>query len=239
MMSDLKYLLVVLMLFCLGACVGESDQSNSETQTAHAQVNTDSNTVEKDSVQLIEIKLIDPQDDSRGYCVDLFDHLTRAQPIAGLQGHNCFLYFGVGPTEDQGFDLTFFEQTGQFKLAHFDKCMEVHDPNPSIAGSFVALEECIGSPVQTFELSNSGAIRPLANSELCLTIGELTVPGGPRVVPPGLDFIFPPENNDEMHTIRRLTFETCSSELANRQQWEFRSGEYSPDENAAENRFIY
>lgn len=101
----------------------------------------------------------------------------------------------------------------------------------------VATELCTGSFVQTFEMSDSGEIKLLANLDSCLTIGDLIVPGGPRVVPPGLNLVFPPENNLFIHTIRRLTFETCSSDIATRQQWEFRSGDYAPDESAIKNRF--
>lgn len=187
--------------------------------------------------QLAELKLIDPQDDERGYCVDLFDHLDGAQPIAGLQGHNCFTYFNEVPTVDQGFDATHFELTGQLKMPHFDRCMEVHNPNPSDSGSFVALEECDGSTVQIFEFTAEGSVISAANNGLCLTLGDTTVPGGPRVVPPGLDFVFPPENNDALHTIRRLTFESCSEEMALLQQWEFRFGDYQPDTGAILNKF--
>ena len=53
---------------------------------------------------VVEIKLVDPQDETRGWCVDLFAHLTNAMPVGGFQGHDCFLYFGSGPQVDQGFD---------------------------------------------------------------------------------------------------------------------------------------
>lgn len=220
--------------------IGCSDSSEDVVQASTTQapvLETPAAPVASSEPILAELKLIDAQDDERGYCVDVFDHLTRAQTIAGLQAHNCFLYFGRGPTEDQGFDAAFFAETGQLKVAYFDLCMEVHNPNPGAPGSFVALEGCAETPVQTFEMTAEGRVIPEVNPDLCLTIGDLTVPGGPRIVPPGSGLVFPPANNDEMHTIRRLTFEQCSTEVAELQQWEFRSGEFVPDETAELNRF--
>ena len=220
--------------------IGCSDSSEDVVQASTTQapvLETPAAPVTSSEPILAELKLIDAQDDERGYCVDVFDHLTRAQTIAGLQAHNCFLYFGRGPTEDQGFDAAFFAETGQLKVAYFDLCMEVHNPNPGAPDSFVALEGCAETPVQTFEMTAEGRVIPEVNTDLCLTIGDLTVPGGPRIVPPGSGLVFPPANNDEMHTIRRLTFEQCSTEVAELQQWEFRSGEFVPDETAELNRF--
>ena len=235
-----------LLTFAIGSfflvLVGCSDSSEDVVQASTTQapvLETPAAPVASSEPILAELKLIDAQDDERGYCVDVFDHLTRAQTVAGLQAHNCFLYFGVGPTEDQGFDAAFFAETGQLKVAYFDLCMEVHNPNPGAPGSFVALEDCAVTPVQTFEMTIAGRIIPEANPNLCLTIGDLTVPGGPRTVPPGSGLVFPPANNDEMHTIRRLSFNQCSEDIAELQRWEFRSGEYVPDESATLNRFIY
>ena len=39
---------------------------------------------------LAEMKLISPLEETRGWCVDLFAHLTGGQPIGGFQGHSCF-----------------------------------------------------------------------------------------------------------------------------------------------------
>ena len=93
------------------------------------------------AVTKAEIKLIDPLEETRGWCVDLFAHLTGGLPIGGFQGHSCFLYMGVGPTEDQGFDTEFFEADQELRLWHFDMCMTLNEPN---SGSFAATEECTG-----------------------------------------------------------------------------------------------
>ena len=162
------------------------------------------------------IQLADPLDDSRGWCVDLFAHLTGALPLGGLQGHNCFLYMGRGPTEDQGFDAEPIEERGEIRLIHFDMCMALHAPSP---GSFVPIEPCNDGEAQDFEMSADGRIVPLMAPELCLTLGALSVPGGGRLAAVGREA----RNNDNIPQIRRLTFETCREDdesIAVRQRWQ-------------------
>ena len=162
------------------------------------------------------IQLIDPLDDSRGWCVDLFAHLTGALPLGGLQGHNCFLYMGRGPTEDQGFDAELIEQRGEIRIIHFDMCMTLHEPNP---GSFVPIETCNDGEAQDFEMTADGRIVPAMAPELCLTLGATSVPGGGRLAAVGREA----RNNDNIPQIRRLTFNTCSEEdesIAVRQRWQ-------------------
>ena len=162
------------------------------------------------------IQLADPLDDSRGWCVDLFAHLTGALPLGGLQGHNCFLYMGRGPTEDQGFDAEPIEERGEIRLIHFDMCMALHAPSP---GSFVPIEPCNDGEAQDFEMSADGRIVPLMAPELCLTLGARSVPGGGRLAAVGREA----RNNDNIPQIRRLTFETCREDdesIAVRQRWQ-------------------
>ena len=153
---------------------------------------------------LAEIKLIDPLEEKRGWCVDLFAHLTNALPMGGFQGHNCFLYMGNGPTEDQGFDADMFHQ-GIIRLVYFDVCMTLHEPN---TGSFVASEPCTGEDVQKFDIKDTGEIVSVAAPDLCLTAGDRIVTGG---------------GGDPIHLIRGLSFDTCDVEIAARQQWELRN----------------
>ena len=161
------------------------------------------------------IQLIDPLDDARGWCVDLFGDLAGALPLGGLRGHNCLLYLGRGPTEDQGFDAEPIEDRGEFRLIHFDLCMTLHEPNP---GSFVPVEACDDGEAQDFEMTADGRIVPLMAPRLCLTLGATTVPGGQRLAPVGSEA----STNDDISQVRRLTFETCSEddrELSARQRW--------------------
>ena len=152
-----------------------------------------------------EIKLINPLEETRGWCVDLFAHLTGGLPIGGFQGHSCFLYMGNGPTEDQGFLVDSFDAEQEFRLWHFDMCMTLNDPNP---GSFVATEPCVDAETQKFEWKADGEIVPLAAPELCLTLGSRVVTGGGAV---------------PIHLIRRISFENCDPEISVRQQWEWRT----------------
>ncbi|MDB4511864.1 RICIN domain-containing protein [Arenicella sp.] len=185
----------------------------------------------EDSNNRVEIKLIAPLDETRGWCVDLFAHLANALPLGGFQGHNCFLYLGKGVTEDQGFDFDLFKKTGELRLVYFDVCMTLYTPD---SGSFIAAESCSGEDMQRFEMSDLGEIRPMAAPELCLTLGDLSVPGGGRLAPIGAR---PPATNEGIHLIRRLTFTSCNDDNATLQQWSFRS-DYMPEEATQQSRFL-
>jgi hypothetical protein len=154
---------------------------------------------------LAEIKLISPMEENRGWCVDLFAHLTGGITIGGFQGHNCFTYMGNGPTEDQAFIVENLQQKNEIRIAYFDHCMTLHEAK---AGSFVAAEVCDERPSQQIELTQSGQIIPKIAPQLCLTLGPIAVPGGGGI---------------PVHLIRKLSFETCDPAIAERQQWELRT----------------
>jgi len=160
---------------------------------------------------LTEVKLISPLEETRGWCVDLFAHLTGGLPIGGFQGHNCFSYMGNGVTEDQGFDFEQIEEKGEIRIVYFDRCMTLHEPNP---GSFVAAEPCNEGAAQQFDIQANGQIVPESAPNLCLTMGTDSVPGG---------------GGDPIHLIRKLSFETCAQDSAERQQWEFRRAYEGPE----------
>ena len=160
---------------------------------------------------LTEVKLISPLEETRGWCVDLFAHLTGGLPIGGFQGHNCFSYMGNGVTEDQGFDLEQIQDQGHIRIVYFDHCMTLHEPNP---GSFVAAEPCNDGTAQQFDFQSNGQIVPNAAPALCLTMGDDPVPGG---------------GGDPIHLIRKLSFETCSDDSAERQRWQLRTVYTGPE----------
>ncbi len=160
---------------------------------------------------LTEMKLISPLEETRGWCVDLFAHLTGGLPIGGFQGHTCFSYEGNGVTEDQGFDLERIAAKGQIRIVYFDRCMTLHEPNP---GSFVAAEPCNDGEAQDFELQANGRIVPGSAPDLCLTMGTDSVPGG---------------GGNPIHLIRKLSFETCDAQSAERQRWELRTQYEGPE----------
>ena len=156
------------------------------------------------AVTKAELKLIAPLEESRGWCVDLFGHLTGGIPVGGFQGHNCFLYMGNGPTEDQGFDSEMFLEEGVIRLVYFDLCMTLYEAS---AGSFVASEPCVGDDSQKFDIRENGEISSVAAPNLCLTMGTRIVTGG---------------GGDPIHLIRKLSFESCDESIADRQRWELR-----------------
>lgn len=182
---------------------------------------------------VVEIKLVDAQDETRGWCVDLFAHLTAAKPLGGFQGHDCFLYFGKGPQIDQGFDEASIAK-GKFVLPHWDVCMTLQEPKHH---SYIAAEPCIDEPAQKFTMHDDGRITADMAPNLCLTIGSITIPGGGRLAPVGAR---PPASNEGIPLIRRMTFDHCSQapEIAVLQTWMLRKGEFSPEERTIPNRFL-
>lgn len=185
------------------------------------------------NADVVEVKLVDAQDETRGWCVDLFAHLTNAMPLGGFQGHDCFLYFGSGPQIDQGFDEELIAES-RFRLPYWDVCMTLQEPKHH---SYVAAEPCSDDPAQEITMHDDGRITPDTAPELCLTIGSITIPGGGRLAPVGAR---PPADNSDIPQIRRMTFDTCSDEpaIAARQIWTTRKGEFVPEERTMPHRFM-
>ncbi|MGI9258661.1 MAG: hypothetical protein ACR2QQ_07490 [Gammaproteobacteria bacterium] len=182
---------------------------------------------------VVEIKLADALDESRGWCVDLFAHLTNALPLGGFQGHDCFLYFGSGPQVDQGFDEEMIPE-GKFRLPHWDICMTLQEPEHH---SYVAAEPCSDDPAQNMTMHDSGRVTPDSAPDLCLTLGSITIPGGGRLAPVGAR---PPDDNADIPQIRRLTFDSCSDDpaIAVLQTWTTRKGEFVPEDRTIPHRFL-
>ena len=55
----------------------------------------------------VEIYLIDPLDEDRGYCIDIKGHKSKAKIQRGLQAHTCYSYQGKIAV-DQAFDSFLF-----------------------------------------------------------------------------------------------------------------------------------
>jgi hypothetical protein len=182
--------------------------------------------------ELVEVKLIDTLDEERGWCLDLFAHLTNAMPLGGFQGHDCFLYMGGGPQIDQGFLADRIRNEGVFELPYWNVCMTLQEPKNH---SYVAAEPCIDEPAQKFTMHDDGRITSDMAPDLCLTIGSITIPGGGRLAPVGSR---PPKDNSEIPQIRRMTFDTCSEENAVLQKWTLRNGEYAPEQRTIPHRFL-
>jgi len=185
------------------------------------------------NADVVEIKLAATQDEARGWCVDLFAHLTNALPLGGFQGHDCFLYFGSGPQIDQGFDEELIAES-RFRLPYWDICMTLQEPKHH---SYVAAEPCSDDPAQKITMHDNGRITPDTAPGLCLTIGSITIPGGGRLAPVGAR---PPADNEDIPQIRRMTFDTCSDDpaVAVLQTWTTRTGELTPEERSIPHRFL-
>ncbi len=151
----------------------------------------------------VEIALVDRLDgDLEHYCIDISGGFQNIDPSRGLQAHTCLSYRGES-TPDQTLDPSGFAD-GQFKYPEFDVCASLPSTE---AGTKVALSACDGSDVQSLVFSENGTISPKAALDMCLTVGEETTFG---------------RNGTSPHQIKELTLQSCSDELASRQQWEAR-----------------
>ena len=150
-------------------------------------------------LEVVELKLLDALDETRGWCVDLFAHGKNAMPQGGFQGHTCFMYRGTGPAEDQGFDRHKIKAEGKFHLVYSGVCMTLHENR---AGSFVGAEKCTDEKAQQFTLTEQGRIMARAEPELCLTLGMHSVPSSERVESASTP---PPKTNDKIHLVRGLS----------------------------------
>ena len=158
--------------------------------------------------EVFELTLIERlEDEPRGWCVDAAGHQVRAIMVGGVHGHTCYSYEGRGEyrvAEDQGFLLADIESNNRFRLAHFDHCLTKSGPGP---GTWLALTPCDNREEQGFRMTVDGLVQSLQESDLCVTLGSETVPGG---------------GGEPVHQIRELRMQTCSEEAAPLQRWRLR-----------------
>ena len=148
----------------------------------------------------VEVKLIAPIEEDRGWCLDLRGRMNNSAPVGGVHGHTCDTYSGNGPIVDQAFSMENIEEENIFRLIAFkDKCLTLYEPNE---GSFVSMETCDGRDTQAIMMNESGQIIPKLTPELCLTAGSVVLPGG---------------GGDPLHLMRDISFEACNSDINERQ----------------------
>lgn len=152
------------------------------------------------SAEKVEIALTDKLDTTTNeYCFDIMGGGQNVDPSRGLQAHTCYSYRGeLGP--DQAVATADLEN-GQFNISDFDVCVTMSSLEE---GASVALTACDGSELQQFDFdfAASSHISPVSAPNMCVTIGDETSYG-----------------MAVRHQIRTLSLETCSDELASRQNW--------------------
>jgi hypothetical protein len=170
----------------------------------------------------VEIKLIAPIEEARGWCLDLRGGAGAGEPIGGLHGHTCYTYNGNGPTNDQAFVMEGIHESNEFRMVAFnDLCMTLWEPKD---GSFISIETCDDRAQQDFVLNDAGRINPEIMPELCLTLNSVTVPGG---------------GGNPLHLMRDVSFDTCDDSISERQTWELRAEYDGPEETTAEAAYFF
>lgn len=146
-----------------------------------------------------EIKLVAVLDEPRGWCVDMSGSKTSASTTSPLQGHTCYDYEGAIAV-DQGVAMSEVA-SGALRFPFFGVCVV---GTGIAAGSPVTLTSCGSGNTAAIRMSSAGLISPVSASQLCLTIGATSTPGG---------------GGNPVHRKRGLTWATCSEADAARQTW--------------------
>lgn len=156
-------------------------------------------------VNIAEVMLSSPLDDSRGYCLDIAGGQGENAPVErGLQAHTCYNYTGE-ILEDQGFEVSLISE-GSFKISYFDVCMSA---SAMTAGASLDLKECEVSDLQSFSLKESGQISPNSVPSLCLTVDSENKKEG--------------RGGSPVHVMRPVTLQLCDSSKSDYQRWTIKS----------------
>lgn len=150
---------------------------------------------------VVEIRLVDNIDETRGYCLDVAGGKGTEAPIEkGLQAHTCYDYTG-GLLEDQSFETALIEQ-GQFKIPYFDVCMIA---SAAESGASLQLGTCEDSELQLFSLQENGNLTLQSQPELCVTASSTEKKEGRGATP--------------VHVMRPLSLQACSDDNKAYQAW--------------------
>lgn len=197
-MKLLKLALLISSCTVLTACSTTSPASVSNNKEATSQTanTTGANTNE------VEITLKNRLDGTTSsYCLDIMGGGNNVKVEEDLQAHTCYSYKGsLG--EDQIFDSSRFTNK-QFYMPKFDVCMIANNVQ---VGQKLDLASCDNSTAQQFEFTRDGTIRPVSNTQLCVTASGETTYG-----------------RSKKHQKKELTLETCTDSMATKQQWHSRS----------------
>lgn len=153
------------------------------------------------SVELAEVMLSSPLDDTRGYCLDIAGGQGASAPVErGLQAHTCYNYTGE-ILEDQGFDTSLISK-GSFKIFYFDVCMSASSIE---VGASLDLKKCNASDNQSFSMKNSGQISPNSNPSLCVTVDSANRREG--------------RGGSPVHVMRPVSLQLCENSQSDYQHW--------------------
>ena len=138
--------------------------------------------------------------DPRGLCVDVFGSADRARIERPVQAHTC--KFGVD-NRDQQLSWSGSDNDLLF-LSVLDLCVEAETAE---LGSDLYFKACENSPLQKWQLEDTGEIKLKSNLSMCLTASA-------DAVPPSTTPMVMPE-----YYYRGINLENCKDELSERQQW--------------------
>jgi hypothetical protein len=147
----------------------------------------------------IYLRVLAPLDEWRFYCLDIPGNRDNLDGIQ-LNVHSC--------KEGMWHRDTIFSRertnSGDLFMPEYGLCVE---PSSGEAGATVHLGECSGAEKQKWDFSAAN-VRPMANTDLCLTISET-----PGVLTSG-GLAYPTQFKS-----REISLEPCSENISDRQGW--------------------
>lgn len=153
----------------------------------------------------VEVMLVNPLDDERGYCLDIAGGQGKNAPVEkGLQAHTCYNYTG-SILEDQGFDKALIN-SGQLYIPYFNVCMSASSLN---VGEAMTLSQCSDQDTQKFELNTSGQLVSIVNPQLCVTVSKTEKKEG--------------RGGSPVHVMRPVSLQMCESTNNAYQIWAINS----------------
>ena len=192
-MTQQKIWFGAVAVMALAACSATEDTT---TSTKTTEVKT---TVASENVEITLVDVLDGVTSS--YCIDIAGGNQNIDITKGLQAHTCYSYRGeIGA--DQTFATSRFANN-ELYMPEFEVCASVTSLE---AGSSIGLAACDGSDLQKVSFSGSGTISMVASPDLCFTAAEESRFG-----------------RSQVHQIKGLSLETCSSKIAAYQEWRGRT----------------
>ena len=146
------------------------------------------------------LRVIAPQDEPSGYCLDIRGHRDGVRLQSPLQVHTC----KNGMWNLDGiFDTAALVERGVLRMPHFDLCVEATTDN---RGANLMLASCKEEGLQKWRQLQTGEIVLASNPGLCITMNN-----GPGQSA-GARFV----RND-------VALDRCTQAAAGRQRWAFQT----------------
>ena len=186
-----------LIAWVLVVACTSSDGRDSTTPGDASDVNaTEVSEPEQAIVEGVFLRIIEPLDEARGYCIDIPGHLAGVRLDSPLQVHTC--KHGIW-NQDGRFDADALEN-GVLRMPEYELCLQAEN---SSNGARLLLRSCAQEELQRWELQDAGQIVLAAFPQRCITVAD----------GPGRDAGGP------QYLMKGVGLDSCTQQASDRQRW--------------------